>query len=62
MFEAQRRIHAVVVAAWLAGIIVNLPILGDFNGVALRDIGLLFGTLALCQLAGLARPTQTERH
>jgi len=56
------RRDAVVVAAWLAGIIVNLPILGDFNGVALHDIGLLSGTLAPCQLARATRPTQTARH
>jgi uncharacterized membrane protein YphA (DoxX/SURF4 family) len=42
---------AVVVAAWLAGIIVNLLILGDFYDVALRDFGLLVGALALLRLA-----------
>jgi uncharacterized membrane protein YphA (DoxX/SURF4 family) len=42
---------AVVVAAWLAGIIVNLLILGDFYDVALRDFGLLVGALALWRLA-----------
>ena len=41
----------VVVAAWLAGIIVNLLILGDFYDVALRDFGLLVGALALWRLA-----------
>ncbi|MFI7545682.1 hypothetical protein [Actinoplanes sp. NPDC049599] len=43
---------AVVVAAWLAGIIVNLLILGDYYDVALRDFGLLVGALALWRLAG----------
>jgi hypothetical protein len=42
---------AVVVALWLAGIIVNLLILGDFYDVALRDFGLLVGALALARLA-----------
>jgi uncharacterized membrane protein YphA (DoxX/SURF4 family) len=42
---------ALVVAAWLAGIIVNLLILGDYFDVALRDFGLLAGALALALLA-----------
>jgi hypothetical protein len=42
---------AVVVAAWLAGIIINLLILGDYYDVALRDFGLLVGALALWRLA-----------
>ena len=40
-----------LVAAWLAGIIVNLLILGDFYDIALRDFGLLIGALALARLA-----------
>ena len=40
-----------LVAAWLAGIIVNLLLLGGFYDVALRDLGLLFGALALTRLA-----------
>ena len=40
-----------MVAAWLAGIIVNLLILGEFYDVALRDFGLLVGALALWRLA-----------
>ena len=40
-----------VVALWLAGIIVNLLILGDFYDIALRDFGLLVGALALWRLA-----------
>lgn len=42
---------APVVAAWLAGIIVDLLILGDYYDVALRDFGLLVGALALSRLA-----------
>ncbi len=45
------RLGAVVVAGWLAGIIVNLLILGDYYDVALRDVGLLVGALALARLA-----------
>jgi hypothetical protein len=45
------QIGGYVVAAWLAGIIVNLLTLGDFYDVALRDFGLLVGALALARLA-----------
>jgi len=45
------RFGAYVVAAWLAGIIVNLLMLGDFYDVALRDFGLLLAALALARLA-----------
>lgn len=40
-----------LVAVWLAGIIVNLLILGDFYDVALRDFGLLAAAVALTLLA-----------
>src|SRR4051812_23815346 len=33
------RIGGYVVAIWLAGIIVNLLLIGDFYDVALRDVG-----------------------
>lgn len=45
------RFGGYVVALWLAGIIVNLLLLGDFYDVALRDFGLLVGALALARLA-----------
>jgi hypothetical protein len=45
------RIGGYVVAAWLAGIIVNLLLIGDFYDVALRDFGLLLGALALARLS-----------
>ena len=38
-------------AAWLAGIIVNLLLIGGYYDVALRDFGLLVGALALARLA-----------
>ena len=40
-----------VVAAWLAGIIVNLLTLPGYFDVALRDVGLLAGAVALALLA-----------
>ena len=40
-----------LVAAWLAGIIVNLVTMGDYYDVALRDFGLLVAALALALLA-----------
>ncbi|MGH8894227.1 MAG: hypothetical protein ACRDWY_13140 [Actinomycetes bacterium] len=45
------RLGGYVVAAWLAGIIVNLLLIGDYYDVALRDFGLLVGALALARLA-----------
>lgn len=40
-----------LVAAWLAGIIVNLLLQADFYDIALRDFGLLLGALSLARLA-----------
>jgi hypothetical protein len=51
------RIGGYVVAAWLAGIIGNLLLLGDHYDVALRDLGLLLGALALARLATAFQPT-----
>jgi len=48
---AWPRVGAYVVAAWLAGIIVNLLLQADYYDVALRDFGLLLGVLALARLA-----------
>ena len=45
------RYGAVLVAGWLAGIIVNLVSMGEYYDVALRDFGLLVGALALAVLA-----------
>jgi hypothetical protein len=45
------RIGAYVVALWLAGIIVDLLLLGGYGDVALRDFGLLLAALALARLA-----------
>jgi hypothetical protein len=42
---------ALVVAAWLLGIIINLLLVPGYYDVALRDLGLSFGALALARLA-----------
>jgi uncharacterized membrane protein YphA (DoxX/SURF4 family) len=45
------RIGAWVVAAWLAGIILDLLTIPGFYDIALRDFGLLVGAVALARLA-----------
>ena len=45
------RYGALLVAGWLAGIILNLVTMGEYYDVALRDFGLLVGALALAFLA-----------
>jgi uncharacterized membrane protein YphA (DoxX/SURF4 family) len=45
------RFGAWLVAAWLAGIIVNLLTFPGYFDIALRDFGLLVGALALARLA-----------
>lgn len=45
------RYGGLLVAAWLAGIIVNLLTMGEYYDVALRDFGLLGGAVALSILA-----------
>ena len=52
------RYGALVVAAWLAGIIVNLLLLGDYYDVALRDFGLFVAALALSRLATARGPAR----
>jgi hypothetical protein len=48
------RYGALLVAGWLAGIIVNLLLVGGYGDIALRDFGLLLGALTLARLAGNA--------
>jgi hypothetical protein len=56
------RLGGVVVAAWLAGIIVNLLLLGDYYDIALRDFGLLVAALALARLSvAVHRPGRRVR-
>ena len=45
------RCGSLLVAGWLAGIIVNLVTMGEYYDIALRDFGLLVGALALAALA-----------
>jgi uncharacterized membrane protein YphA (DoxX/SURF4 family) len=59
------RYFGYIVAAWLVGIIINLLMTGHYFDIALRDLGLCLGALALARLAqhydlgaagGLMRP------
>jgi len=45
------RIGSLVVAGWLAGIILNLLAIPGYYDVALRDLGLALGALALARLS-----------
>jgi uncharacterized membrane protein YphA (DoxX/SURF4 family) len=47
------RYGAYIVAAWLAGIIVNLLTYSGYYDVALRDFGLMLGALTLARLASI---------
>jgi hypothetical protein len=49
------RIGAPVVAAWLAGIILNLLLVGGYGDIALRDFGLMLAALTLFRLATMRR-------
>src|SRR3954451_8489809 len=50
------RFGGVLVAAWLAGIILNLLLIGGYGDIALRDFGLLLGALSLSRLASAYVP------
>lgn len=52
------RYGGLLVAAWLAGIIVNLLTIPGFYDVALRDFGLLVAALALSRLATKYAPAR----
>jgi uncharacterized membrane protein YphA (DoxX/SURF4 family) len=45
------RYGAYLVAAWLAGIVLNLLTYSGFYDIALRDFGLMLGALSLARLA-----------
>jgi uncharacterized membrane protein YphA (DoxX/SURF4 family) len=47
------RIGSVVVAAWLAGIIINLLTIPGYFDIALRDFGLCLSAIALFRLSVL---------
>ena len=52
------KVGGYLVAAWLAGIIGNLLLLGDHYDVVLRDFGLLLAALALARLATAFPPNR----
>jgi hypothetical protein len=52
------KVGGYLVAAWLAGIVANLLLLGDHYDVALRDFGLLLAALALARLATAFQPSR----
>jgi hypothetical protein len=56
------RYAAYVVAAWLAGIIVNLLTYSGYYDVALRDFGLLLAALTLARLASKYDPPWFGEH
>jgi hypothetical protein len=45
------KFFAYVVAAWLTGIVINLLLAQNFYDIALRDVGLALGALALARLS-----------
>jgi uncharacterized membrane protein YphA (DoxX/SURF4 family) len=47
------KIFGYVVAAWLVGIMLNLLANGTYFDIALRDLGLCLGALALARLASM---------
>jgi hypothetical protein len=47
---AAPRVGALALAGWLGIVTVNLALSGEFWDVALRDLGLMLGALALAQL------------
>src|SRR3978361_228096 len=50
-----------LVAGWLAGIIVNLLIVGGYGDIALRDFGLLLGALTLVRLSSAPAVSRGRR-
>jgi hypothetical protein len=61
---AAPRFGGLLIAGWLAGIILNLLLVGGYGDIALRDFGLLVGALALSRLASAERKgagTSTRR-
>ena len=61
LVAVRPRIGGYVVAAWLAGIIVNLLLIPDFYDIALRDFGLFVAALALARLAALFPATYLRK-
>jgi uncharacterized membrane protein YphA (DoxX/SURF4 family) len=55
------RYAAYVVAAWLAGIVINLLSYSGWYDIAARDFGLMLGALALGRLASVYDPPLRRR-
>ena len=53
------RFGGLLVAGWLAGIIVSLLLVGGYADIALRDFGLLLGALTLARLASAYSNSET---
>jgi hypothetical protein len=71
LVAVRPRIGGLLVAAWLAGIIFNLVVLnlvggGGYWDIALRDLGLMIGAVALARLSAVheraASPRAARRH
>ena len=56
------RYGAYLVAAWLAGIVVNLLTLSGYYDIALRDFGLMLAALTLARLASRYDPPDLRVH
>ena len=56
------RFGGLLVAGWLAGIIVSLLLVGGYADIALRDFGLLIGALALARLATAYAAQRIDDH
>ena len=55
------RFGGLLVAGWLAGIILSLLLVGGYGDIALRDFGLLLGALTLARLASAySKPQDTH--
>ena len=55
------RFGGLLVAGWLAGIIVSLLLVGGYGDIALRDFGLLLAALTLFRLAGVYSGDPSDR-
>ena len=54
------RFGALLVAAWLGGIIIDLLLKGGYGDIALRDFGLMLGALTLFRLSTAPDVTGAE--
>ena len=55
------RFGGLLVAGWLAGIIVSLLLVGGYGDIVLRDVGLLLAALTLFRLAGTQTVDSRDR-